>query len=55
VKSFAPVSPPRAVADETEVPFHVNAAHRDFQDRTGPRRRNLLQCSQAGHGRPGWR
>jgi hypothetical protein len=26
VKRLAPVSPPWAILDETEVPFHVNAA-----------------------------
>jgi hypothetical protein len=53
VKSFAPVSPPWAIADETEVPFHVNAAIVTFKTEPGPRRRSLLQCSQAGHGRSG--
>jgi hypothetical protein len=28
VERFAPVPPPRAILDETEVPFHVNAAPR---------------------------
>jgi hypothetical protein len=30
VECFAPVSPPRAILDEAKVPFHVDAARRDF-------------------------
>jgi hypothetical protein len=56
VERFAPVSPPGAVLDETKVPLHVDAAHRDFRISHriayGPLRElNVSQCRQTRHGR----